>query len=540
MNTIEALMNMRENGVLEVKTAKYGLPKSIWETYSSFANTSGGTILLGVKEDENKNLIPAGLTSDEASNLVTDFFNILHSNKVSLNILTEKNVRVETIGNNYIVIINIPKATRFDKPIYLNNDVFNSYRRNHEGDYKCSKQEVLAMLRDSEIGSYDALIVKHLKIENLSQDTINSYRLRFINAKGPSHPFSNEPLELFLRHIGAAKYDDDDILRPTKAGLLMFGYDYDIREVFPNYFLDYQDKRNITPDMRWVNRIYSSTGDWSGNLYDFYFRIVTKLTEDVLTPFKMDGILRIDITPMHKAIREALCNCLSNADFNESTGVVIKQYNDKIEFSNPGCFPITKEVALAGGISDARNKTILTLFNNINIGERTGSGIPLIYSATKELKYKEPIYKESLNPDYTVLTIYLTSNLDKDNGNLDIQSPNLDIDDNNLDIQKPDLNIDGHKLDIQKPNLDIDDNNLDIQIQNINNKINNLKIADDLKSKLLKISNNLAQDTFSTSNITKLLNCARSSAYNYLNILLNNNLIIPVKGEGKAKYRFMK
>ncbi len=327
MFDVSTLYSLKENNQLEVKKANNGLPNSIWETYSSFANSHGGTILLGVDELKDKTLIPSGLTELQVTDLQKNFWDIINnSNKVSLNILSDKNVRLKKIDSSFILVIEIPEASRYEKPIYINDNLLMAYRRNFEGDYKCTKIEIQGMIRDQDSNSDDSYIVKYLSLDILNQDTIKKYRNNYKNSpiREANHPFNADENDMFLYHIGAAGYDENNILHPTRAGLLMFGNFYDIKREFPNYFLDYQDHRNLVGDMRWSDRINSSSGEWSGNLYDFFYRIAFKITEDIPTPFKMKGIFRDDNVPMKKAIREALCNTLSNADYHMELGVVIK------------------------------------------------------------------------------------------------------------------------------------------------------------------------------------------------------------------------
>ena len=47
-------------------------------------------------------------------------------------------------------------------------------------------------------------------------------------------------------------------------------------------------------------------------------------------------MVRVDETPMHNAVREALVNCLVNADYYLSRDILIDSYDDKIVMKNPG------------------------------------------------------------------------------------------------------------------------------------------------------------------------------------------------------------
>ena len=161
----------------------------------------------------------------------------------------------------------------------------------------------------------------------------------------------------------------------------------------------------MDPNIRWTDRIQSSSGDWTGNLFDFFFRVYNKLTRDLEKPFDLDGVARVEDTPVHKAIREALANCLINTDFYLPRGVVILKDQNQIVMQNPGSIRTGKDQMLRGGISDPRNKAIMKMLNLISIGERAGSGVPDIYSVWNEKGWIEPDVQEQYNPDRTILTL---------------------------------------------------------------------------------------------------------------------------------------
>lgn len=129
----------------------------------------------------------------------------------------------------------------------------------------------------------------------------------------------------------------------------------------------------------------------------------------------MEGGNRIDDTPVHKALREALGNCLINADYYGTRVVVIKKDQDRIIFENPGYIRTGKEQMRRGGESDPRNKTLMKMFNLINIGERSGSGVPNIFNTWNDQGWKEPVIEERFDPDRTTLILEFISKTSEEN-----------------------------------------------------------------------------------------------------------------------------
>ena len=74
-------------------------------------------------------------------------------------------------------------------------------------------------------------------------------------------------------------------------------------------------------------------------------------------------------------------------------------------FANPGDIRIGLQTALAGGVSDPRNETVMKMFSLIDVGERAGSGIPDFMSAWQKHFGNSPVYTITHNPERTLLTI---------------------------------------------------------------------------------------------------------------------------------------
>lgn len=386
---IKDILQRSEDVTFEAKSARGGFPDSFWETYSSFANTDGGIILLGVKEERNHTLKVEGLSDMDKTK--RDFWNLANNRqKISVNIVTDRMVYPAEIDGKHILVVEVPRAERSLRPIFKGLDPrTGSYRRNHEGDYLCTLEQVSAMFRDAANTTQDAKVLESMDFTVFCQDSIRSYRNVFRNTH-VNHVWNNLDDEIFLRKLGAVAIGEDGKFHPTAAGLLMFGYEYEITREFPNYFLDYQENRSMGTT-RWTDRIVSSSGEWSGNVFDFARQVSNRLTEGLKVPFVLRGFQRIDDTPLHHILREAVTNSVAHADFYGRRGVVIKRDAAGFEFANPGTMRVAIPEAIGGSVSDPRNGIILKMFSLLEFGERAGSGLNGIFKVWKHVFHTDAV-----------------------------------------------------------------------------------------------------------------------------------------------------
>ncbi|WLE95928.1 MAG: ATP-binding protein [Candidatus Electrothrix communis] len=237
LQTLEDINLLRESSDLECKRAsgrdgRGELPKDFWETYSAMANSDGGTVLLGISQKGTR----FHLTGIERIDKVKqDLFNTANNpGKVSVNLLNNTSVRLLTIDNRSLLQVEIPRANREQRPVYLNgNPLGNTYVRMHEGDQRLSDEAVRRMLAEQAEDSRDARILKGFGLDDLNAESIRVYRQIFTNLK-PGHPWNELETLSFLQRIGAWRKDrESDQEGLTAAGLLMFGEHTTIQEAFP-------------------------------------------------------------------------------------------------------------------------------------------------------------------------------------------------------------------------------------------------------------------------------------------------------------------
>lgn len=386
------IASYQENNRIEAKKAAGGFPHSLWETYSAFANTIGGLILLGVEERADKSLRITGVPDGPGYARVF-WQTVQDPAKVSQNILRPEDVALHQVEGKEILVISVPRATRRQRPVYIGDSPFTgSYRRDGEGDYHCSADEVRAMLRDRDDAPADLAVLSGRNRGDLSSDTLRQFRL-LMAMRQPEHPCNYLPDEGFLPAVGITGPEG---LHPTLAGLLLLGKRKALREVFPQFRLEYQEEdtgfhlATIRPGA-------------PENVFSFYMMVSHRLTAVsallAQTPREREELAG--------AMREAVLNAILHADYFSRGGLTIRRRAGELLVSNGGLLRVSPDQARTGQAADPRNRGLIQLFSLVKLATGTGKGLRGIYSLWDRRGWRPPVLSETFSADRTDLSLPL-------------------------------------------------------------------------------------------------------------------------------------
>jgi len=382
VNSLLERLEGQEALELELKLARGGLPRDIWPTVSAFANTRGGWIVLGISEREGIATIEGVPHPRELLQQFSD--QARNRQRISYPVCGPTDTSVERVGQHEVVVIRVHAAPRTARPVYVGGNPYGgTYVRRHAGDFHCTQPEVDRMMREASNTAADATILTGYGWNDLDLTDFRGFRQRHLTAH-PDSPRNAHDDQHFLESVGGWRHDrETDQSGLTVAGLIMFGTIEAILSYRTRHLIDFRivpGEADPDPNERWTDRV-----DWEGNLFGAFRAIYPRLTAGLPVPFLLDGATRIDRTPVHDALREALVNLLVHADYGEADASLVLRSERGYLFRNPGSSRVLEEDLLLGDRSDPRNPAIVRMFRLIGLAEEAGTGVPTIIQAWRSL-----------------------------------------------------------------------------------------------------------------------------------------------------------
>lgn len=332
---------------------------------------------------------------------------------------------------------------------------------------------------DYSAASRDTVILEHYGLNELNFESVKSYREKFALTK-PNHPWNGLETKEFLYKIAAwGKLRNTSKEGLTVAGLLMFSEERIITEVFPQYFLEYRESLHNALSGGWSERFTSQDGTWSGNLYDFYFKVMDHFAESLPASYMKEKVCL--------ALHEALINMIVHADYYIEGGLVIERNAHTIRFSNPGFLRVPVEQAFEGGISNLRNPNVFKMFVLIDLCQRAGVGLKSMYSIWKEHRWPQPHIDQDLQLERTTLTLSMYENIAEgklewmdeiastyDGFEADRSSVNNEF--NSINNEFNSVNSNNNSINSEGNSINKEFNSVNNDVNSINNEFNSVNI----------------------------------------------------------------
>ena len=355
------LLSDDESINIEYKTNYH---KEIIETIVSFANAKGGKIIIGVNPE--KKIVGAQISEESTQRWINEI-------KSSTSPSVIPDIDILEIEDKKVVVITVREYPV--KPVSYKGRY---YKRVSNSNHLLGMEEVANEYLKTRNSSWDYYIDEGQDLNAISIEKVEKF-ITLIQSTQEKR-FDDTPMQI-LQKYGIIKED-----KITYGGYLLFAKDFCILSGIQ------------------AGRFKTSTDiidsiSLNSDLFTEIDELMIFLRKHMMVEFIITGNPQREERYDYPidALREIVLNMIVHRDYHDSSDSVIKIFDDRIEFYNPGALwdDLTIEKLLSNNYeSKSRNKLIALMFKECGLIEKYGSGIDRIKKSFKKYGLKEPLFEE--------------------------------------------------------------------------------------------------------------------------------------------------
>jgi ATP-dependent DNA helicase RecG len=384
---------------VEAKAAHTGTPADLFKPLSAFANRAGGGILLfGLDEDAGFKVVGVG----NPRKLQEDLSGLAAQMEPPL----RPSFSVEEIEGGTVVAVEVPEISFDQKPCYHRPHHLQegSFIRVGNSTRRMSDYEIYSFISSRTQPRFDAQPILEATLEDLDRGKLEVYLAQQRKAR-PNAPYWSLPFEQILSQLRIV-IETDGILRPTLAGLLMFGsYPQRFEQQMVVVFLQFYG--TTTTEEAPSGERFLDNRKFEGTVKE----IIDNATDYVMASMRkgslIRGVTRQDIPEYPEvALREAIVNAVAHRDYSHfvrGSHIQVRMFADRLEVQNPG--------GLYGGVTvdelkegqSTRNLLLVQLMEDVHLVENRGSGIDAMLDAMRKANLQPPRFEDKRTSFLVVL-----------------------------------------------------------------------------------------------------------------------------------------
>jgi ATP-dependent DNA helicase RecG len=304
---------------------------------------------------------------------------------------------VEELDGGIVVAVEVPEISYDQKPCYHRPHGLHegSFIRVGNSTRRMSDYEIYSFISSRTQPKFDAEPIIEATLEDLDRGKLDEYLAQQRKAR-PNAPYWSLPFEQILSQL-RIMIDTDGVLRPTLAGLLMFGaYPQRFEQQMVVVFLQFYG--TTTTEEAPSGERFLDNRKFEGTIKE----IIDSATAYVMAGMRkgslIRGVTRQDIPEYPEvALREAIVNAVAHRDYSHfvrGSHIQVRMFADRLEVENPG--------GLYGGVTidklqegqSTRNRLLVQLMEDMHLVENRGSGIDAMLDAMQKKGLPAPVFED--------------------------------------------------------------------------------------------------------------------------------------------------